>query len=246
MQMCGKWPIGVCSWSFQKDIDEIGSVMKALGVEHINLSIAPALGPDGDKYLEAVQRQGWTIYSGMMNYDYEDYSTLETIKVTGGIAPNIAGWVSPFAGKLSWPWEVARHRKVTRAVHEHDGRICMQILHTGRYAYHPLGVAPSKIKSPISPFAPRELSGRGVWSQIKAFANCAALARDAGYDGVEVMGYCPWSAIDLISTREGCSKRYGFIYVDREEFDLRDLTRYRKDSFSWYQGVIASNGADLS
>ena len=65
-------------------------------------------------------------------------------------------------------------------------------------------------------------------------------------DGVEVMGYCPWSAIDLISTREGCSKRYGFIYVDREEFDLRDLTRYRKDSFSWYQGVIASNGADLS
>ncbi len=88
MQMCGKWPIGVCSWSFQKDIDEIGSVMKALGVEHINLSIAPALGPDGDKYLEAVQRQGWTIYSGMMNYDYEDYSTLETIKVTGGIAPD--------------------------------------------------------------------------------------------------------------------------------------------------------------
>ena len=61
--------------------------------------------------------------------------------VTGGIAPNIAGWVSPFAGKLSWPWEVARHRKVTQAVHAHDGRICMQILHTGRYAYHPLGVA---------------------------------------------------------------------------------------------------------
>jgi len=92
MNLCGnKWPIGVCSWSFQKGVDEIGTAMAAMGINHINLAIAPALGPDGEAYLEAVQRQGWVITAGMMNYDYEDYSTLETIKVTGGIAPD-AHW----------------------------------------------------------------------------------------------------------------------------------------------------------
>src|SRR5690606_4829031 len=78
--------------------------------------------------------------------------------------------------------------KVTRAVHAEGGRICMQILHGGRYAYHPLSVAPSRIKSPITPFSPRALSARGVERTIDAFADCAKRARDAGYDGVEVMG----------------------------------------------------------
>ncbi|WP_108775168.1 glycoside hydrolase family 1 protein [Lactimicrobium massiliense] len=64
-------------------------------------------------------------------------------------------------------------------------------------------------------------------------------------DGVEMMGYCPWSAIDLISTHEGMRKRYGFVYVDRDEFDLKTMKRYRKDSFYWYKKVIASNGEDL-
>ena len=65
-------------------------------------------------------------------------------------------------------------------------------------------------------------------------------------DGAEMMGYCPWSAIDLISTHEGMVKRYGFIYVDRDEFDLKTLDRYKKDSFYWYKKVIASNGEDLT
>ena len=65
-------------------------------------------------------------------------------------------------------------------------------------------------------------------------------------DGVDMMGYCPWSAIDLVSTHEGVVKRYGFIYVNRDEFDLKDLARYRKDSFYWYKKVIASNGEDLT
>jgi 2,4-dienoyl-CoA reductase (NADPH2) len=108
--------------------------------------------------------------------------------VTGGIAPNIQGWVKPFAGTLSMPWQVARHRKVTEAVHAEGGKICMQILHAGRYAYHPLSVAPSKLKSPISPFTPRALSTRGVERTIADFVRCASLARKAGYDGVEVMG----------------------------------------------------------
>ncbi|HZP65857.1 MAG TPA: NADPH-dependent 2,4-dienoyl-CoA reductase [Rudaea sp.] len=110
------------------------------------------------------------------------------LMVTGGLAPNVAGWLKPFAGRLSMPWHVARHRKVTRAVHAEGGRICLQILHAGRYAYHPLSVAPSKIKSPITPFTPRALTARGVEKTIRDFAGCARLAQDAGYDGVEIMG----------------------------------------------------------
>jgi 2,4-dienoyl-CoA reductase (NADPH2) len=108
--------------------------------------------------------------------------------VTGGIAPNAAGWTKPFAGTLSGRRHIARHRLVTDAVHEAGGRICMQILHTGRYAYHPLAVAPSRLKAPISPFTPRELSERGIDRQIAAFVRSAALSQAAGYDGVEVMG----------------------------------------------------------
>lgn len=108
--------------------------------------------------------------------------------VTGGFAPNVSGWLKPFGGKLGWPWEVHPHRQVTRAVHEHGARICLQLLHAGRYAYHPLSVAPSPIKAPINPFKPRQLSARSVDRQIQAFAHAARRAREAGYDGVEVMG----------------------------------------------------------
>jgi 2,4-dienoyl-CoA reductase (NADPH2) len=110
------------------------------------------------------------------------------LMVTGGISPSIAGWLKPFGGRMSMPWHVARHRKVTRAVHHEHGRICMQILHAGRYGYHPLSVAPSRIKAPISPFTPRALSTRGVERTIANFVSSARLAREAGYDGVEVMG----------------------------------------------------------
>jgi 2,4-dienoyl-CoA reductase (NADPH2) len=108
--------------------------------------------------------------------------------VTGGIAPNIAGWAKPFAGSLMAPWQVARHRKVTEAVHNEGGHICMQILHTGRYGYHPFTVAPSAIRAPINPFKPRALTDRGVKKQIRHFVRAAKLANKAGYDGVEVMG----------------------------------------------------------
>ncbi len=108
--------------------------------------------------------------------------------VTGGFAPNVAGWTKPFAGTLASDRAVRRHQVVTRTVHEAGGKIALQILHTGRYAYHPLAVAPSAIQSPISMFKPWALSARGVERQIQAFVDCARRARDAGYDGVEIMG----------------------------------------------------------
>jgi len=110
------------------------------------------------------------------------------LMVTGGFAPNIAGWTKPFAGMLATSGAARRHRQVTAAVHAEGGKIALQILHTGRYGYHPLCVAPSRIQSPISPFTPRALSVGGIERQIRAFVRCATLAREAGYDGVEIMG----------------------------------------------------------
>ena len=110
------------------------------------------------------------------------------LMVTGGISPNVRGWLGPFAGTLAHRRQLARHRLVTSAVHAEGGKICMQILHAGRYGYHPLVVSSTDTKSPISPFRPSRLSARGVEVQIRAFARCAALAREAGYDGVEIMG----------------------------------------------------------
>ncbi len=108
--------------------------------------------------------------------------------VTGGFAPNLEGTLYPGASKLTSRRELARHRVVTDAVHAEGGRIALQLLHAGRYAYTPWCVAPSALKSPISRFRPRALSDRGVRRQVRAFARAARLARDAGYDGVEVMG----------------------------------------------------------
>ncbi|ADJ42134.1 NADPH-dependent 2,4-dienoyl-CoA reductase [Amycolatopsis mediterranei S699] len=108
--------------------------------------------------------------------------------VTGGFAPNRTGWLLPLASKLTTSAEAKRHRQLTTPVHEAGGKIALQILHAGRYAYHPLSVSASSIKAPINPFRPRALTGYGVRQQIRAFADCAALAREAGYDGIEIMG----------------------------------------------------------
>lgn len=108
--------------------------------------------------------------------------------VTGGIAPNRAGRVSPLAAKLTTRGEINAHKEVTAAVHENGGKIAMQILHSGRYGYHPFNVAPSPIKAPIGWFTPRELSSSAIQSTIRDYAQCAVNAREAGYDGVEIMG----------------------------------------------------------
>jgi 2,4-dienoyl-CoA reductase (NADPH2) len=148
--------------------------------------------------------------------------------VTGGIAPNAAGWTKPFAGTLSGRRHLARHRLVTRAVHEAGSRICMQILHTGRYAYHPLAVAPSRIKAPITPFTPRELSDRGVERQIAAFVRSAALAREAGYDGVEVMGSEGYFINQFLAARTNRrSDRWGGSYENRMRLPVEIVKRTR-------------------
>ena len=108
--------------------------------------------------------------------------------VTGGMAPTLRGWLAPFASALIFPWQVGRHRIVTKAVHDAGGRICMQILHAGRYGYHPFSVAPSAIQAPINPFKPKALSAAGIEREIRGFVRAARLARKAGYDGVEIMG----------------------------------------------------------
>ncbi len=108
--------------------------------------------------------------------------------ITGGIAPNRQGWVAPFGSRMTRKSHAVKHRIITDAVHKEGGKICMQILHTGRYGYHPLCVAPSAIKAPINRFKPRALSSRGIERTIRAFVRAAKLAREAGYDGVEIMG----------------------------------------------------------
>lgn len=110
------------------------------------------------------------------------------LMVTGGIAPNREGGVYKGAAKLSTPEEAEQHRIVTQTVHEAGGKICLQILHAGRYAYSPELVAPSAIQAPINPFKPKELDDAGIEQQIADFVNCAKLAQQAGYDGVEIMG----------------------------------------------------------
>jgi 2,4-dienoyl-CoA reductase (NADPH2) len=149
--------------------------------------------------------------------------------VTGGFSPNIEGWLKPFASKLSWPWEVRKHRQVTDAVHGHDARICLQLLHAGRYAYHPLQVAPSRRKAPINPFTPRALSARGVERTIDAYVTAARLAREGGYDGVEVMGSEGYLINQFASARtNGRDDDWGGSLERRMRFAVEIVRRIRE------------------
>ena len=149
--------------------------------------------------------------------------------VTGGFAPNVVGWLKPFGGKLSWPWEVRPHRQLTAAAHQHGAKICLQLLHAGRYAYHPLSVAPSKLKAPINPFTPRALSASGVERHIADYARSAKLAREAGYDGVEVMGSEGYLINEFIAPRTNKrSDRWGGDANQRMRFAVEIVRRIRE------------------
>jgi 2,4-dienoyl-CoA reductase (NADPH2) len=149
--------------------------------------------------------------------------------VTGGFAPNIEGWAKPFAGTLATPAAARRHKQVTDAVHAEGGKIALQILHTGRYAYQPFAVAPSRIQSPISPFTPRALGERGIERQIRAFVRCARLARDAGYDGVEVMGSEGYFINQFLVTHTNQRQdRWGGGYANRMRLAVEIVRRVRQ------------------
>ena len=149
--------------------------------------------------------------------------------VTGGFAPNIEGWAKPFAGTLSTSGGARRHKLVTDAVHAEGGKIALQILHTGRYGYSPLCVAPSRIQSPISPFTPRELTARGIERQILAFVRCARLAREAGYDGVEVMGSEGYFINQFLVTHTNHrTDEWGGAYANRMRLAVEIVQRVRE------------------
>ena len=151
------------------------------------------------------------------------------LMVTGGFSPNIAGWLKPFSSRLSSRWQVGAHRRITDAVHAAGGRICLQILHAGRYGFHPLSVAPSAIKSPITPFTPRALSGHGVERTIRTFARCARLAQDAGYDGVEIMGSEGYLINQFLAERSNQRHdRWGSSPENRMRFPVEIVRRTRE------------------
>ncbi|MGR3505801.1 MAG: FAD-dependent oxidoreductase [Paracoccaceae bacterium] len=150
------------------------------------------------------------------------------LMVTGGMAPNREGGVFPGAAGLFTDQDIANHRIVTDRVHEAGGKIAMQILHAGRYAYGPECVSASPIKSPISPFPPKELDEDGIQKQISDIATAAARARDAGYDGVEVMGSEGYFINQFLVTHTNKrTDRWGGSYENRMRLPIEVVKRAR-------------------
>jgi len=149
--------------------------------------------------------------------------------VTGGIAPNIQGWTGPFSARMSSKKHARHHKKITDAVHKHDAKICMQILHAGRYGYHPFNVAPSAIQSPITPFKPYKLRKSGIRRTIRDFTNSAKLSKLAGYDGVEIMGSEGYLINQFIAERT--NKRtddWGGAYTNRMRLPIAIIKSIRE------------------
>jgi len=149
--------------------------------------------------------------------------------VTGGIGPNSEGGTHPNTKKLVTDEDIAGHKQITDAVHKHDGKICMQILHTGRYAYSPDQVAPSAIKSPINPFTPRALTDEEIFKQIDDFVFTSVQAQKAGYDGVEIMGSEGYFLNQFIAARTNQrDDDWGGSYENRIRLPIEVVRRIRE------------------
>ena len=149
--------------------------------------------------------------------------------VTGGISPNRQGWTAPFSARMSTKKHAKTHKIITDEVHKHGGKICMQILHAGRYGYHPIAVAPSNIKSPISPFKPFQLTSFGIKRTIKDFVHCAKLSKLAGYDGIEIMGSEGYLINQFIAERTNKrTDKWGGTYENRMRFPVELVKQTRE------------------
>ncbi|WP_230432647.1 NADPH-dependent 2,4-dienoyl-CoA reductase [Plesiomonas shigelloides] len=149
--------------------------------------------------------------------------------VTGGMAPNFRGRLVPHGAQLSFPWQISKHRRITQAVHEGGGKICLQILHAGRYAMHPFAVAPSALQAPITPFKPKAMSERQIRGTIRDFAMTALLAREAGYDGVEVMGSEGYLINQFLCTRTNQRQdEWGGSFASRSRFAVEIVKAIRE------------------
>jgi 2,4-dienoyl-CoA reductase (NADPH2) len=168
------------------------------------------------------------------------------LMVTGGLAPNRRGWLAPFGAKLSDKSEAKKHQEITNAVHAEDGKIALQILHAGRYGMHPMSVAPSPIRSHISPFKPWEMSNRLILDTINDFGKCAALAREAGYDGVEIMGSEGYLINQFIAPRT--NKRtddWGGSLENRLRFPLAIMRKVREKAGNDFIVIFRISMLDL-
>ena len=149
--------------------------------------------------------------------------------VTGGIGPNTEGSTHPNTKNLVSDQDVANHRQITDAVHQHDGKICMQILHTGRYAYSPDQVAPSAIKAPINPFTPKAINQEEIYKQIDDFVFTSLQAQKAGYDGVEIMGSEGYFLNQFIAARTNQrDDNWGGSYANRIRLPVEVVRRVRE------------------
>ena len=151
------------------------------------------------------------------------------LMVTGGVAPDFWGWLKPLGAKLTNRREVRKHKIMTDIVHEVNGKLCLQILHAGRYGYHPTCVSASRLKSPISPFTPLPLPNWGVERTIKNFVRCAKLARESGYDGIEIMGSEGYLLNQFIVKRTNKrTDKWGGSYENRIRFPLEIVRQTRE------------------
>jgi len=153
------------------------------------------------------------------------------LMVTGGFAPNRRGELLPLGSRLSNALQIPMHKKVTSAVHEAGGKIALQILHAGRYGYTPYNVAPSAIKSPITPFKPKALTTKAVYKTIRQYGKTASLAKKAGYDGVEIMGSEGYFITQFLNARTNQrDDEFGGSYENRMRLPLEIVREVRKQA----------------
>jgi 2,4-dienoyl-CoA reductase (NADPH2) len=149
--------------------------------------------------------------------------------VTGGVSPNLRGRLAPMGSQMSHWWHISKHKKITDAIKPYDTKICLQLLHAGRYGYHPFNVGPSKLKSPITPFTPSEMSRRQIKGTITDYAKAAKLAQKAGYDGVEIMGSEGYLLNQFICSRTNKrTDQWGGTFKNRSRIAVDTVAKVRE------------------